>query len=971
MSHAAKKRSKILAVGTIPMATAVIAAVGMSSAQAQSNDTTNNGQTDSLGRVAVAGTQPDWATPATEKAAVPATQTISTRVYLAGQNQGELAALAQEVADPNSDQYHKYLSPSQVQSEFGATAAQVKTVTDWAKSAGLTIKNVADSYVDLQGSAEVVQAAFGTTLANYTAPDGQAHYAPATAARVPAAVAHAITGISGLYDAPKINTPGAVQSPAAATHPASTSFDTSWCSTSWGSKSYDGIPAPLCGYDSAQLRGAYGVASSGLTGKGATVAIVDAYASPTMAQDETTYNNQFHQQQFRPGQYREVTDTAAYNNQAACDPSKWSEEESLDVEAVHNMAPDANVVYVGAASCEDNDLMAAYEYVVNTHAADVVSVSIGGLMHTKGWNQDTATTAAFDRIFMKGALEGIGFNFSTGDCGDDNPANATTGFNCSPDSAGKQTEFPASSPWVTAVGGTALKVDANNNYGGEEAWGDYETPAGDPHNLQPGQFTGGGGGGTSTDIPQPFYQRPVVPASLSQTAPNGAHLNTPMRTVPDVAMDADPLTGMALFHTVNGQPDWTPMGGTSLAAPLFAAETALQMQAHGGTAPGFENPTIYANAGKFRDVTANDNMATIIPEGWNGTTLTKAQEEIMGHDTSLRAGAGYDEATGVGSPTLAYLQAGYDANRAGRIAGNDRYETGIKISQQQYPNNGSANAVVLAVGANFPDALSGAPLAKKVGGPLLLTPGNVSDAEVVNEIHRVLKPGGKVYVLGGTGAISQTVVNGLGLPAAQITRIGGVDRYDTSLKIAAAMGNPDHVVLATGVGFADALSAGPLAGNTFADNGAPAAILLTNDKVMNPAVAAYAHHAKAVAAVGGQAVTAAANAHIPNVTGFAGYDRYDTAARVAATFHGEHIAGVATGLSFADALTGAAQLAEADGPLVLTNVTNLPSFSANALHGIGASLGGAGLIEIFGGPVAINQATEYAIAAAAGAIAEG
>jgi hypothetical protein len=136
-------------------------------------------------------------------------------------------------------------------------------------------------------------------------------------------------------------------------------------------------------------------------------------------------------------------------------------------------------------------------------------------------------------------------------------------------------------------------------------------------------------------------------------------------------------------------------------------------------------------------------------------------------------------------------------------------------------------------------------------------------------------------------------------------------------------------------------------------------------------VAAYAHKAKAVAAVGGQAVAAAAGQHLPNVTGFAGFDRYDTASRVAATFHGEHIAGVATGLNFADALTGAAQLGEAGGPLVLTNVTNLPSFSANALHGIGASLGGAGLIEIFGGPVAINQATEYAIAAAAGAIAEG
>ena len=712
--------------------------------------------------------------------------------------------------------------------------------------------------------------------------------------------------------------------------------------------------------------------SSGLTGKGATVAIIDAYDSPTMAADAAKYNSQFGQQQFRAGQYREVTNTAAYNNKAACDPSSGRLEQSLDVEAVHNMAPDANVVYVGAASCEDNDLMAAYEYVVNNHAADIVSVSLGGLMHTTGWNQDAATTAAFDRIFMKGALQGIGFNFSTGDCGDDNPGNANTGFNCSPDSAGKQTEYPASSGWVTAVGGTALKVGTGNSYQGEEPWGDYQTPkANVPGNFPNGSFTGGAGGGTSTDITQPFYQRSAVPASLSQTAPNGAHLKTPMRTVPDVAMDADPYTGMATFRTSNGQPDWSPMGGTSLAAPLFAGEAALQMQAHGGVAPGFENPTIYANANKFRDVTANGGMYTLIPEGWSGSTLTQAQEEIMGVDSSLKAGPGYDEATGLGSPTLGYLQAPYDANRVGRLAGGDRYQTGIQISQQQFPAAGTANNVVLAIGTNFPDALAGAPLAKKVGGPLLLTPGNTVDAQVVNEIHRVLKPGGKVYVLGGTAAITPAVVNGLKLPAAQITRIGGVDRYDTAMQIAKAMGNPSHVVLATGAGFADALAAGPYASTVFADNGNPAAILLTNDKVMNPAVAAYAHGAKAVSAVGAQAVTAAKNAHIPNLTSFSGIDRYDTAAQVANTFHGEHIAGVATGLTFADALTGAAQLGEAGGPLVLTNVTNLPSYSANALHGIGASLGGAGLVEIFGGPVAINQATEYAIAAAANAIAEG
>ena len=965
MSSAAKKqRSKILSVGSIPMATAVIAALGMSTAHAQSNDT-NGGSTDSLGRVAIGGTQPAWATPDTEKAAVPASQTISTRVFLAGQNQDSLASLAQSVTDPASPNYHKYLTPAQVQSEFGATAEQIKTVTDWAGGAGLKVKSVGDGYVDLEGSAAVVQAAFGTTLANYTAPDGQSHYAPSSAAKVPAHVAQAIQGISGLYDTPKLNRPATAKAPAA-TRPAAGGFDTSWCSTSWGEKSYSGIPAPICGYDGSQLRSGYGMTS--LTGKGATVAIIDAYQSPSMVKDESTYNSQFGQQQFRPGQYREVANPGAFNNQAQCDVGKWNLEQTMDVEAVHNMAPDANVVYVAANSCQDNDLMAAYSYVVNTHAADIVSASLGGLMHTSnGWNQDAATTAAYDRIFLRGALEGISFNFSTGDCGDEDPANAATGGNCSPDSARKQVEYPAASQWVTAVGGTSLKVGAQGQYEGEEPWGDYITDKVDPSQLNgaPTHFDGGGGGGTSTDIAQPFYQRGVVPASLSQTSPTGQHLAQPMRVTPDVAMDGDPVTGMAMYQTVNGSGQWSPIGGTSLATPLFAGVEALQMQAHGGVAPGFENPTIYANQSKFRDITQNGGLYAVYPEG------SQVQEVVMGQDNTLRAAPGYDDATGVGSPTLGFVQAPYNANRVGRIAGADRYQTGIQISQQQYPGPGSANAVVLATGVNFPDALSGVPLAKKVGGPLLLTPGNVVDKQVVDEIHRVLKPGGTVYVLGGNNAITPAVVNGLGLPATQIQRIGGVDRYDTSLKIAHALGNPAHVVLATGTGFADALAAGPYASDVFADNGNPAAILLTNDKVMNPAVAAYVHGAKAVAAVGGQAVAAAAGAHVPGVVGFAGADRYVTASMVANTFHGEHIAGVATGLQFADALTGAAQLAEAGGPLVLTNVTNLPGSSAQALHGIGASLGGAGLIEIFGGPVAINQATEYAIGAAAGAIVEG
>ena len=112
-----------------------------------------------------------------------------------------------------------------------------------------------------------------------------------------------------------------------------------------------------CGYTPRQIRGAYGVSQSGMTGKGVTVAIVDAYASPTMPGDANAYAKVTGDKPFAAGQYTQdlaanFTDTAANE----CDAASWYGEQTLDIEAVHGMAPDANVVYVGAASCTDQDL---------------------------------------------------------------------------------------------------------------------------------------------------------------------------------------------------------------------------------------------------------------------------------------------------------------------------------------------------------------------------------------------------------------------------------------------------------------------------------------------------------------------------------------------------------------------------------------------------------------------------------------
>jgi putative cell wall-binding protein len=303
-----------------------------------------------------------------------------------------------------------------------------------------------------------------------------------------------------------------------------------------------------------------------------------------------------------------------------------------------------------------------------------------------------------------------------------------------------------------------------------------------------------------------------------------------------------------------------------------------------------------------------------------------------------------------------------------RIGGVDRFDTGVLLSKKAFPSG--AKDVIIATGYAFPDALSGVPLAKKLNAPLLLVDGKVpaNNAEVKAEIARVLATGGTLHILGGTSAVSTAVVNDL-LPAnvAQ-DRLGGATRFDTSVAIAGKLGNPKNVVVARGddgvgmKGFADALSAGPYAANVF--GGGNGAVLLSNDTTLDPAVKAYLAGATSIQAVGGPAATAVNG--LANVqSAIVGLDRYDTAAQVAAKFPTMKTAGVAYGLKFPDALTGAAYLATADGPLVLTDTSALPPATAGQLQGIGAAVGTTGTIEVFGGIQVITEATRTAIAVAA------
>ncbi|WP_377270967.1 protease pro-enzyme activation domain-containing protein [Peterkaempfera sp. SMS 1(5)a] len=633
--------------------------------------------------VKLTGTHPAWATASADKGAASDSSTATARVYLAGQDPAGLAAYARAVSDPSSAQYGKYLSPAQAQARFGASASQVKAVHDWLTGSGLKVARTTAHYVEVSGSTAAMEKAFGTQIHTYRTSQGT-HRAPAADASVPAAVSGAVLGVSGLSDVVQKAVSQAIPvdhsraagsafaagSPAAA--PKGLPTDPT-CSDSYGALTAHGAPAGYepnepfapCSYTPKQLRRAYGVTADGLTGKGAKVAIIDAYGLSTMQADASHFATAHGDKAFRSGQYTEYVTPDQWTHQDECGgPEGWAGEEALDVEMVHGLAPDADVVYVGGNSCYDDDLYDAMAKVVDEHLADVVSDSWGEIMHATTGDIDPAVVKADEQVFMLGAAEGIGFNFSTGDCGNSSPGAASTGVNCDPTTARAQTEWPVSSPWVTGVGGTALGTsDARGRYGFETSMGDLRSVLSDDQqswNPYPGHFYFGGGGGTSEDFAQPWYQKGVVPNRISTTLSTGAKAAKPMRTLPDVSMNGDLVTSVLVGFTDAGAYSEGGYGGTSVSSPEYAGILADAIQARHGRAIGFANPGIYDRAGTSAYNDVNDNAVhvktgNVVDLGTVDGTLRVRLYRIA-QDYGLTAARGYDTATGVGSPTADYLR---------------------------------------------------------------------------------------------------------------------------------------------------------------------------------------------------------------------------------------------------------------------------------------------------------------------------
>lgn len=324
-----------------------------------------------------------------------------------------------------------------------------------------------------------------------------------------------------------------------------------------------------------------------------------------------------------------------------------------------------------------------------------------------------------------------------------------------------------------------------------------------------------------------------------------------------------------------------------------------------------------------------------------------------------------------------------------RLSGSDRIETAISISKHLY-NHGEATAVVLARSDDFPDALAGAVLAAKMGGPLLLTPSSYLDPRVEDEILRVLgTPSGSVtktvYLLGGEMALNSSVMTAVedAIPGAYITtRVAGANRFATAVEIARLIQDttPTFFAIAYGYNFPDALAVSPFfAGG--AASGNACAILLTRTDSLPTETANYLAETSSttvwVAIIGGE--LAVSNDVVDEITQtvgpivlrVAGSNRYKTAIEISKTFwgHGETTATTssviewvfARGDDFPDALAGGTL----QKPLLLTTTNSLQSDVKNYLSAIypdGSAAHGFGFV--LGGPLAISSQCESDIAEA-------
>jgi subtilase family serine protease len=374
-------------------------------------------------------------------------------------------------------------------------------------------------------------------------------------------------------------------------------------------------------YSPQEIYKAYGLTpllQAGYDGAGETIVIIDSFGSPTIEQDLKTFDAAFG-----------LPDPPSFTVLAPLgtvpfDPTNndmvgWAEETSLDVEWSHAMAPGAKIVLLTSPVDETEgvqgmpEFLALETYALDHHLGNIVSQSWGATENTLFTLAGQKVFAGFESMYERGGNLGVTFLASAGDDGTGNP---DVNGNIYPFPT---VGYPASSPHVTAVGGTSLYADTSGNYQSETAWDD---------------IYGATGGGVSQEFGEPLYELLVLPLSKQKSL-------TLHRGIPDIAFNADPNTAVLVYLSIPSVPSgFYLFGGTSEGSPAWAGIIADTNQL-AGHPTGFLNFKLYALGGSrvlydvFRDITVGDNA-------FNG---------VSGYDATK----GWDLTTGWGTPDLGNL----------------------------------------------------------------------------------------------------------------------------------------------------------------------------------------------------------------------------------------------------------------------------------------------------------------------------
>ncbi|HEY2422640.1 MAG TPA: S53 family peptidase [Chthoniobacterales bacterium] len=486
----------------------------------------------------------------------PADTQIEVTVYLRSKDPSGLQEYVEQTSGPGN---HVYLTPQQFAHKFGADPADVEAVKNFAEAQQLHVlgHDLGRRSVTLSGTAARLNEAFGVNLQHYRYAGGVYRLRQGSI-RIPASFENIITGIFGLDNRPKARAHFRILSKKAAA-PGAVTPET---------------------YTPLQLAAIYDF-PGGFTGQGETIGIIELGGG----YNQTDLDNYFQQLGVSPAPSVTAVSVDGATNSPTGDPNGADGEVELDIEVTGSIAPGA-AIKVFFAPNTDQGFIDAVTTAVNDSAVTLISISWGGPESTF----TTQSMTAFNQAFQDAGTMGKTVFVAAGDNGSSD--GESDGAN--------HVDFPASSPFVVGCGGTTLVANTSTDtITSEVVWN--ETASNE----------GATGGGVSDFFPKPSYQDSVnVPAPTTQAGGRG---------VPDVAGDADPVTGYQVI--IDGST--TTIGGTSAVAPLYAGLFARINQAllqNGKSRVGSVNAALYQNPSAFHDIVSGNNGAFSAGPGWDPTT---------------------------------------------------------------------------------------------------------------------------------------------------------------------------------------------------------------------------------------------------------------------------------------------------------------------------------------------------------------